>query len=410
MTLRPDPARLAARLPRRTVRLRLTALYGGLFLASGTGLLAITNILARSLPGPVFHIPAIRPRPALGARPSHTAAPSTAYLQQVAAQEVHQHAAALNQLLAVSAIALGITAIASAALGWLVAGRVLRPLREMTATARAISVDNLHQRLAVPGPGDELKDLGDTIDGLLERLQAAFDAQRQFVASASHELRTPLTLTRTLLQMVLTDSHPTLARYRSTCQDLLEASDQQEQLIEALLTLARSQRGLDRREPLDLATITTGVLQALQPQAAARGLAVSAAIAPAPVLGDDRLLQRLVTNLADNAIRHNIPGGRISIRVTADGEHPSLTITNTGPAIPADQVSRLLQPFQRLPATRPADGDGLGLGLSIVAAIANAHDATLAISPGPHGGLGIDISFPAATRTTPARKAALATA
>ena len=409
MNLRPDPARLAARLPRRTVRLRLTALYGGLFLASGTGLLAITNILARSLPGPVFHIAAIRARPAFGARPSHTAAPPTGYLQQVAAQEVHQHAAALNQLLVVSAIALGIMAITSAALGWLVAGRVLRPLREMTATARAISEDNLHQRLAVPGPGDELKDLGDTIDSLLERLQAAFDAQRTFVASASHELRTPLTLTRTLLQMALTDPHPTLANYRTTCQDLLETSDQQEQLIEALLTLARSQRGLDHREPADLAAITRDVLAAREPDAAAQRLAIDASLAPAPVLGDARLLQRLATNLIDNAIRHNTPGGRISIRVTADGQHPSLTITNTGPVIPPGEVTRLLQPFQRLTA-RPADSEGLGLGLSIAAAIAKAHRATLTINPGQRGGLDIAVSFPPVARTTPTQQAALTTA
>jgi len=410
MLLRPKPPALASRLPRRTVRLRLTALYGGLFLASGTGLLVITNILARSLPGPVFHTPATRPRPTPGARPSHTAVSApTAYLQQVAAQEVHQHAAALNQLLVVSAIALGIMAIASVGLGWLVAGRVLRPLREMTAAAQAISEDNLHQRLAVPGPGDELKDLGDTIDRLLERLQAAFDAQRNFVASASHELRTPLTLTRTLLQMALTDPHPTLASYRSTCQDLLEASDQQEQLIEALLTLARSQRGLDRRDPVDLAAITTSALQALQPAAAVRGLAVSTSISTAPVPGDERLLQRLVTNLIDNAIRHNIPRGEISIHVTASGEHPSLTITNTGPVIPPGQITRLPQPFQRLPATRPAGAGGLGLGLSIAAAIAKAHHATLTINPGQRGGLDIGIDFPPAAATS-APQAALATA
>ncbi len=409
MLLRPNPATLAARLPRRTVRLRLTTLYGGLFLASGTGLLAITNILARSLPGPVFHAPATQPRPAFGARPSHTVVPPAPYLHQIAAQEVRQHAAALNQLLVVSAIALGIMAIASVALGWLVAGRVLRPLREMTASAQAISEDNLHERLAVPGPGDELKDLGDTIDSLLDRLQAAFDAQRDFVASASHELRTPLTLTRTLLQMVLTDPRPTLARYRTTCQDLLEANDQQEQLIEALLTLARSQRGLDRREPLDLAAITISALQALRPAAGARGLAVSTSISTAPVPGDEHLLQRLVTNLIDNAIRHNIPRGTISIHVTASGERPSLTIANTGPAIPPGQVTRLLQPFQRLTA-RPADGERLGLGLSIVAAIAKAHHAILTINPGQRGGLDITISFPPTTRTTPTRPAALAPA
>jgi signal transduction histidine kinase len=411
MFLHPNPAALAARLPRRTVRLRLTALYGGLFLASGTGLLAITNILARSLPGPPFYIPATGPRPAFSARPSHTAVPHAAHQQmaarqQLAAQEVHQHAVALNQLLVVSAIALGIVAIASVALGWLVAGRVLRPLREMTAAARAISEDNLSRRLAVPGPGDELKDLGDTIDSLLERLQAAFDAQRNFVASASHELRTPLTLTRTLLQMALTDPRPTLASYRTTCQDLLEASDQQEQLIEALLTLARSQRGLDHREPADLAAITWDVLAPHEPAAAARGLAIDASIAPAPVLGDARLLQRLATNLIDNAIRHNIPGGRISIRINADEQHPSLTITNTGPVIPPGQVTRLLQPFQRLTA-RPADGEGLGLGLSIVAAIAKAHHASLTINPGERGGLDIAISFPPAATSAP--QATLAT-
>ena len=406
MNLRPDPARLAARLPRRTVRLRLTALYGGLFLACGTGLLAITNILARSLPWPAFHAPGTAHRPVGGPGYLHVIRRSAGFAQQVA----QQHAAALNQLLAVSAIALAIMAIASVALGWLVAGRVLRPLREMTATARAISEDNLHQRLAVPGPGDELKDLGDTIDSLLERLQAAFGAQRNFVASASHELRTPLTLTRTLLQMALTDPTPTLASYRTTCQDLLEASGQQEQLIEALLTLARSQRGLDHREPADLAAITWDVLAPHEPAAAARGLAIDASIAPAPVLGDARLLQRLATNLIDNAIRHNIPGGRISIRVTADGQHPSLTITNTGPVIPPGEVTRLLQPFQRL-AARPADGEGLGLGLglSIAAAIAKAHHANLTISPGPHGGLDIGITFPPAAATS-APQAALATA
>jgi signal transduction histidine kinase len=397
MNLRPDPARLVARLSRRTVRLRLTALYGGLFLASGTGLLVITNLLARGWP----QVPLARIHHAHLARLPEG---------QIRAAVAPDRAAEMTQLLMVSVIALGIMAVASAALGWLVAGRVLRPLREMTTTARAISEDNLHQRLAVPGPGDELKDLGDTIDGLLDRLEGAFDAQRNFVASASHELRTPLTLTRTLLQMALTDPHPTLASYRSTCQDLLEASDQQEQLIEALLTLARSQRGLDHREPLDLATITTGVLHTLKPQADARGLAISTSITSAPLLGDERLLQRLVTNLISNAIRHNVPGGQISIRVTSDGGHTLLRITNTGPVIPSSQVNRLLQPFQRLPATRSADAEGLGLGLSIVAAIAKAHQATLTINPRPHGGLDIAINFPPATPATPTPSAALTTA
>ena len=290
--------------------------------------------------------------------------------------------------------------VVSVALGWMMAGRVLRPMREMTAAARAISEDNLSERLAVPGPGDELKDLGDTIDGLLDRVQAAFDAQRNFAASASHELRTPLTLSKTLLQMALTDPHPTLATYRATCQDVLEAGEHQEQLIEALLTLARSQRGLDHRESLDLAAITRNALPTFQQDATARGLTVNASITTAPVLGDACLLQRLAANLIDNAIRHNIPGGQVDIQVTGRAGRPWLKITNTGPVIPADQASRLLQPFQRLPAARAASDEGLGLGLPIAAAIAKAHHATLGVSPGPDGGLNIDLTFPATATAT----------
>jgi signal transduction histidine kinase len=413
MRFHPRLASLAARLPRRTVRLRLTALYGILFLASGTGLLAITitNVLARGWPPPQGGTISVGiPRGASPARIHQIQAQAAAQAAHQHAAAVHQHAAAVHQLLTGSAIALGVMAVASVALGWIVAGRVLRPLRQMTAAAQRISEDNLDKRLAVAGPGDELKDLGDTIDGLLDRLQAAFDAQRQFVANASHELRTPLTLTRTLLQTALTDPRPTLATYRATCEDVLAAGDQQEQLIEALLTLARSQRGLNRCEPLDLADITAEALHTRKPDAARRGLAISASITPAPVLGDARLLQRLTANLIDNAIRHNIPHGQISIQVTASSGQPQIKITNTGPVIPAGQATRLLQPFQRQSAIRTADGEGLGLGLSIVAAIANAHNATLTINPGPQGGLDTAISFPPATATAPARQAMLATA
>ncbi len=315
----------------------------------------------------------------------------------------------MDQLLTGSAVALGVMAMLSIALGWIVAGRVLRPLRRMTAAAQWISEDNLGERLAVPGPGDELKDLGDTIDGLLDRLEGAFIAQRNFVANASHELRTPLTVTRTLLQMALTDPRPTLATFRTTCEEVLAAGDHQELLIEALLTLARSQRGLNRRELLDLAAITTETLHAREPDAAGRGLAISSSITAAPVLGDARLLERLAANLIDNAIRHNVPHGRLDLQVTTSGSHPTLKITNTGPLIPAGQASRLLQPFQRLSASRPVGDEGLGLGLSIVAAIAKAHNATLTINPGPHGGLDIAISFPpAATTITPRDQRALA--
>jgi signal transduction histidine kinase len=402
-------AAVAGRLPQRTVRLRLTALYGVLFLVCGAGLLAFTNILARSWSWPQLALD-ILISPASSAMSHHPSRLPAAYVRQLQAQSAAQHAAALNQFMAESAIALGVMTAAAAVLGWLMAGRVLRPLRQMTATARMICEDNLSERLAVPGPGDELKDLGDTIDGLLARLEAAFDAQRQFVASASHELRTPLTVERAILEVALADPGASAATLRTVCQDVLATNQQQERLIDALLTLARSQRGLDRREHLDLAAITRHALDAQEPQASARGLAVHASISPAPVHGDARLLERLTANLIDNAIRHNNPGGQISIQVTASEGQPRLTISNTGPVIAPGQITRLLQPFQRLAATRPAGDEGLGLGLSIVAAIARAHHSTLTITPGRHGGLDIHISFPLDAAVAPSRRAALATA
>jgi signal transduction histidine kinase len=216
------------------------------------------------------------------------------------------------------------------------------------------------------------------------------------VAGASHELRTPVTLSRTLLQLALTDPEPTLDGYRATCTDLLAAGEQQEQLIEALLTLARSQRGLDRRELVDLAVISAGVTAAGAADAAARGLSVQPSISAAPVLGDARLLQRLVANLMENAVRYNVPGGRVDVEVTAAGGQCWLRIVNTGPVVPAGQIGRLLEPFQRMSAARTgADGEGLGLGLSIVAAIARVHRGWLAVQPAPDGGLDVGVSFPA---------------
>ncbi len=405
MRLHQSSAALLARLPRRTVRLRLTALYGGLFLASGAGLLAIviTSVLARGWPprgsGETIGI-------ARGTSPAriHQIVAQAAAL---AVQAAHQHAAAVHQLLATSAVALAAMTLVSAALGWAVAGRVLRPLRAMTAATRQISADSLANRLALTGPADELKDLADTIDGLLARLQAAFDAQRQFVAHASHELRTPLTLTRTLLQTVLTDPHPTLASFRDTCEEVLDAGTEQERTIEALLTLARSQRGLDHRDPVDLAVITGEALRAREPDAALRDIVISTDLSTAPVLGDPQLLRRLAANLIDNAVRHNIDGGSIRIQVAASGSRVTLSIANTGPVIPAGQVTRLLQPFQRLAPGRLSSAEGAGLGLSIATAIVKAHDATLAISPRPGGGLDIHAGFPAAA-TAPGRETALA--
>ncbi|HEV8275608.1 MAG TPA: histidine kinase dimerization/phospho-acceptor domain-containing protein, partial [Streptosporangiaceae bacterium] len=259
-----------ARLPRRTVRLRLTLLYGGLFLLSGAGLLLITYVLvAHRLP--VAATGSARPGSAVGGTMVYSQAGCPALSgglptspgqaqDQIARCLNQQRAAELHQLLTESGLALAIMTMASIGLGWVVAGRALRPLRTITAAAQRISASSLNQRLALAGPDDELKELGNTFDGLLSRLEAAFRAQRQFVANASHELRTPLTRQRTLVEVALADPHPTVASLRGVCRRVLATGEQQDRLIEALLILARSERGLDQRDPLDLAAVTSAAL------------------------------------------------------------------------------------------------------------------------------------------------------
>jgi signal transduction histidine kinase len=378
-------------MPPRTIRLRLTVLYGVVSVLSAAGLLAITITLAAGGQVGTAHVPA-----GSGASQQAALARALARIDELQAQLNKAGAIQSHRLLAAAVAGLAIMAGASVVLGWVVAGRALRPLRAITAATRQISEDDLDRRLALPGPRDELSDLADTIDGLLARLQAAFEAQRNFVASASHELRTPLSATRTMLEVALADPAAPAAALRLACQDVISEGQQQERLIDALLTLARSQRGLDRRERLDLADITAAVLRAREGDAARRGVTVSASMAAAPVLGDGHLLRQLAANLIDNALRHNVPGGNLRIHVTSDRGRSTLRITNTGPMIPAAQIGRLLQPFQRLSSLRAADDHGLGLGLPIVAAITQAHHATLGVSPGRCGGLDIHTSFPAA--------------
>jgi signal transduction histidine kinase len=399
----------------------LTLLYGGLFLVCGAALLAVTYTLvehatvsnapyrefvnAKQLPKgalpPNFQRATLR---ALAHPPTARIPESIQKLLKTASGRRAvftvgsvQRISDLHQLVIESSIALAIMAIISGALGWVVAGRALAPLREMTAATQQISETNLHQRLAMTGPPDELRQLADTIDGLLGRLEGAFDAQRRFVANASHELRTPLTAVRALLEMVLSDPRATIGTFRTTCRQVLEESEQQEQLIDALLALAQGQRGIDAREPIDLAAIARDVLAAQEGAAAASGVLVDASLEPAPIEGDRRLIERLVSNLVDNALRYNVPRGNARIVVRTRGSHVDLDIVNTGPVVAADQIDRLLQPFQRLAGDRVGHGEGLGLGLSIVAAIATAHDAALEVKPGTQGGLEISVRFPRAS-------------
>jgi signal transduction histidine kinase len=310
-----------------------------------------------------------------------------------------------QELLIASVIVLVAFVMAAAALGWLLAGRVLRPLSTITATARRISASSLHERLGLHGPDDELKELADTLDGLFARLEASFDAQRHFAANASHELRTPLTRERTLLQVTLADPTSTTATWRVVSQELLASNAETERLIEALLTLASSEADPGDREPLDLAVITSAALAAARPDISHLGLHVYADIEPATLNGDPLLIQRLVTNLISNAVRHNVVGGDIQVATATSDGHAVVSVTNSGQVIPAAEVDRLFQPFQRL-GPRPARRDGgHGLGLSIVRAIATAHAATIGARALPGGGLAVDVTFlppPPGPRTAPA--------
>jgi signal transduction histidine kinase len=407
------------RLPRHSVRLRLTLLYVGLFLASAACLLTITYLLVdQQLPqvtsrgGAIAFTSGNVSGGAGGvlfcAAPGAVLAPPAQATCQPLVQQVAVRVGddTLDQLLIESGIALGIMAVASVGLGWLMAGRVLRPLRTITAAARRISARSLHQRIAMTGPDDELKELGDTFDQLLGRLDASFRAQRQFVANASHELRTPLARQRTLLEVALRDPEASTESLREACERALAAGEQQERLIAALLTLARGERGLDRLEPFDLADIAADALAARQDDADAAGLSLVARIEPGAAAGDPGLAERLVANLVDNAIRHNVTGGRVEIGTGTHDGRPFLTVTNTGPVIPPDHLSRLFQPFQRMDQARTSGtgsggaglgggGAGLGLGLAIVGAIAAAHNAELRAFTRAVGGLAIEVIFPA---------------
>jgi signal transduction histidine kinase len=449
----------SARWPRRTIRLRLTLLYGLLFLVAGAALLAITYGLVAGgsvpeTPGSVFvtrglsagklptvpqadeaivsgKIPSSVGPPSKGAAvivqqktPSGPVVQLQAYAGQVrdtfrrltaaqakqlqdvqtkATNRINQvKSAQLSTLLTRSGIALAIMALASIGLGWVMAGRALRPVRTMSSRARGISARNLHERLALEGPDDELKELADTFDGLLTRLEGAFESQRRFVANASHELRTPITLERALVEVALADPNPTIDSMRDTCRRVLAASEQQERLIEALLTLARSQRGLERRGPVDLREVTTEIVRAVPTD----GLSVETQLDDAGITGDEAMLERLVANLIENAVRYNQPGGWVKARTGLRAGRPTLEVENPGPVIDADQVESLVKPFVRAVendraagranGSKPEVNHGLGLGLSIVQAIAEAHDAELTTVARPDGGLRVAVAFPPA--------------
>ena len=393
---------------RRPVRLRLTLVYSGLFLAAGVVLLAVTyGLVAQSL--------STTP-------PSASVSPSSKYVDQAVAtcksenlspaamakcekvaeqslngvskaSEAYQRSRTLAHLLDYSLAALAALVVGSAGLGWIVAGRALRPVHAITAAARRASQENLGERIALAGPNDELKELADTFDAMLARLDAAFASQRRFVANASHELRTPLTVMRTAIDVTLAKPGRTPAQVEAMAVEVRHAVDQAEALIEALLTLAHSDRGPGPREPLDVAVLAEDALDAAAPAIRAHPVSVQASLEPAPALGDPVLVERLVTNLIDNAIRHNVPDGWVQVATGTREGRTFIDVANGGPLIPSELVPSLFEPFRRL-SERAGSPDGTGLGLSIVRSVAVAHHGQATARPRPAGGLEVSVSFP----------------
>ena len=401
------PTRL--RLPLHTVRVRLTALYGILFLVSGAVLLAIASSVAVARSSSSQAAPA--PDQAL---PSSALARAQARIQvlQAQLQNLQSQTASQSgqdklsrQLLISSLIALAIMTVISVALGWLIAGRALRPVRRMTAATQRISEDSLHERLALHGPKDELKELGDTIDGLLERLEAAFNAQRRFVANASHELRTPLTTMRAALDVALAKPEPAPPQTVALAGRLRTELDRIERLLEAFLVLARAQhRSMPGQAVLPLDYIVGSALADQEAAIRAMDLTVqdTSSQGGAWVAGSPALLSRMVENVIDNAVCHNYPGGWIAITTRASGGGARLVVENGGQVLDQQQVAELSQPFRRLEADRIGTDKGSGLGLSIVAAIAEAHGGTLDLRARPGGGLRVCVDLPAVAATTSA--------
>jgi signal transduction histidine kinase len=378
-------SRGARQLPGRTLRARLALLYAALFCVSVVALGAIALVFRPSfLAGSSS---SSRATPTAG-RLSHCCqhAQSLASIAGTVAHSVSQNPAGV----ALAAV----TLVLAAGVGWLVAGRVVRPLRAITASARDISANNLHRRLGLRGHDDEFTELGQTLDDLFARLEASFESQRHFIANASHELRTPLTAGRALLEVAIADPEPSVQTLRATCEELVELGNQQERLIAALLTLADGQRGLKHPEPLDLADITRNVLPPRQAEAGRRGIRLIAALAAAPATGDPSLAESLVANLIDNAIRHNLPGGQAEVTTALTVRGATITVSNTGTLVPPDAVEDLFQPFRQLGAQRIRHGEGHGLGLAIVRAIADAHGATLTARARPQGGFDVEVIFP----------------
>jgi signal transduction histidine kinase len=389
-----------------SVRTRLALIYAALFLAGGTALLALTyGLVAASLPASNRQ-PIARPalthaqyaelckKPQSKKLPRRVPAAKVVSLCQHAyyagrsAGAASERDKALKNLLVYSLAGLGLMTLASGGAGWLISGRVLRPVRVITATARRASEQHLGERIGLTGARDELKELADTFDAMLERLDRAFAAQRRFVADASHELRTPLTVMRTAIDVTLAKPNRSAEQLEAMADRIRSAIDRAERMIDGLLTLAVSDQGERRDEPVDLATAAEDALDATAAEIGRLGLTLTADLEPAMTTGDPRLLDRLIGTLIDNAVRHNYSGGTIAVASGVSEGRPFVRIANTGPRVPRAEVESLFQPFHRIDG-RAGDGSGVGLGLAIAQSVAVAHGATLRAEPRAGGGLDV---------------------
>jgi len=405
------------------VRTRLTLIYAALFLVGGCLLLGLTyGLVAASLPTHLSNagkppmtiaqfVKLCKQPYSFASKPgAQTETPSpqraitdkirrqcrqeSAYQAGSAAAASRQRDRALHSLLLFSALGLGVMTILSAGAGWVVAGRLLRPVRMITGTARRASDQNLGERIGLSGARDELKELADTFDDMLERLDRAFAAQRRFVADASHELRTPLTVMRTAIDVTLAKPGRTNEQLESMAVRVRRAIDRAEGMIDALLTLAISEQGrVHRDEPFNLATAAEDAMDAAAPQIERLDLRLQTDLDPAETAGDPQLLDRLVSNLVDNAVRHNMRGGEVSLATGVRDGTAFLRITNSGPQIPPEVVPSLFEPFRRMAGR--VGGDGAGLGLAIARSVAAVHGSTVQARSRPAGGLDVEVTLPA---------------
>lgn len=431
-----QPAARRLHRPQPSVRFRLTALYGGLFVLAGAGLVTVTNVLYRVFAPSQFSIevpailrllngatpPARLPSNAsLGkalanfqhtftrtvhGSPTHVAASghvagNALQFRQTAANIVRvnalvqQHSDSQGVLLW-SIVGFAVMAVIAIWLAWWLSGKALRPLRSITAAANTISATNLHERLDLVGPDDELQRLTATFNDLLGRLEVAFDAQRRFVANASHELRTPLARQRAVAEVALSDPNATVESLRSSYERVIAAGEEQERLIAALLLLARSDRGLSTTSPVDINGIVRRTISSMSAQAGERGISVETTLEGAPIPGDPELAERLVANLLANAIEYNVDNGFVKVTTSADDGGTRLLIENSGNVVDPDEIERLMRPFERADGARVNHDGRFGLGLSIVDAIARAHGASIEVRARESGGLTVSVGFPAA--------------